>query len=506
MKNRLFWRLFAAFSAAILLTLAVSSFFMVAMVRAERREALQSELLVQARDIALLLADQDSPSAVPGYLQHEPVLSQSVAQKILSVRDQYNCTVWLVYSNGTAYSVGSSIISQEQLTNEALLGELYKVLSGDEILQRGLIDGDHNVLTIGVPWSTSTLVRRHVEGAVMLHISMADLSVDYSDMIRNALIGACAALILGVGLSVAIAGSQTKPLRRINETVAKFAKGKMDARIDVGGKGEIAELARTFNQMAEELSRLEESRRSFVASVSHELRSPLTCIRGYIEGIQDGAIPPEEQTKYLGVVLEETNRLTSLVNDLLDLSRIESGKLPMERTVFDINELVRRTLIKFETRIDQKELNVDVNLRDEPVYVSADSARIAQVLTNLIDNAIKFLPEKNGVLTLSVLPTGAQCVVSVKDNGPGISADDLPFIFDRFYKADKAHTSGMGTGLGLSIVKKILEQHGQSIRCQSGLNGTEFLFTLESTAPEARPASKARTAPEHINTQGERQP
>lgn len=476
MKNRLFWRLFAAFSAALLLTVAVSSFFMVAMVRAERQDALESEVLVQARDIALLLADQDIPS--PGFFQMEPVLGQSVVQKILSVRDEYSCTVWLVYSNGMAYSVGDNIISSEQLTNEAVLNELYRVLSGEEILTRGLMNGDLSVMTVGVPWTTG-LVRR-VEGAVMLHISMANLSVDYSDMIRNALVSACFALVLGMALSLVIASSQTKPLRRINETVAVFAQGKMDQRIEISAKGEIAELAQTFNTMAEELSRLEESRRSFVASVSHELRSPLTCIRGYIEGMQDGTIPPEDQPRYLDVVLQETNRLTSLVNDLLDLSRIESGKVPLNRTVFDINELMRLTLIKFETRIDSKNLNVEANLRDEPVYVSADSARIAQVLTNLIDNAIKFLPENEGLLTVSVYPTGAQCMVSIKDNGPGISQDDLPFIFDRFYKADKAHTSGMGTGLGLSIVKRILEQHGQSIRCISGLNGTEFVFTLES--------------------------
>lgn len=474
MKNRLFWRLFAAFVAALLLTVAVSSFFMVAMVRAERQAALESELLVQARDIALLVSGQDSPAF--GFMQREPVLSQNTVQKVLSVRDQYNATVWLVYANGTAYSVGGDVVASEELTNDNVLGALYRVLSGEEILVRGLMDGDLSVLTIGVPW-TGGLMQR-VEGAVMLHINVADLQVDYTDMIRNAVVGACFALVLGALLSFIIARAQTKPIRQINETVAEFAKGRLDSRIEIRSSGEIAELAATINQMAEDLSRLEESRRSFVASVSHELRSPLTCIRGYIEGMQDGAIPPEDQPKYLGVVLEETNRLTTLVNDLLDLSRIESGKVAMEKKAFDINELMRLTLIKFETRIDGKDLNVEVNLRDEPLYVFADSARIAQVLTNLIDNAIKFLP-RGGLLSIGAYPTGEKCMVSVKDNGPGIAQDDLPFIFDRFYKADKAHTSGMGTGLGLSIVKKILDQHGQTIRCMSGLSGTEFLFTLD---------------------------
>ncbi|MDO4739735.1 MAG: HAMP domain-containing sensor histidine kinase [Eubacteriales bacterium] len=493
MKSRLFRRLFAAFTAAMLLTVAVSSFFMVAMVRAERQHALESEIMVQARDIAFLLSEQDIPGI--SFFQREPVLSQSVASKILSVREEYSCTVWLVYANGTAYTIGEDIVSSEQLTSEAMLDQLYCVLSGEEILVRGVLDGDPTVVTIGVPWAAG--LGHRVEGAVMLHISVSNMNVDYSDMIRNAAISACFAFVLGAVLSLLIASSQTKPLRRINKTVSEFAKGRFESRIHMNGKGEIAELADTFDRMAEDLSRLEESRRSFVASVSHELRSPLTCIRGYIEGMLDGAIPQEEQTKYLGVVLSETDRLTSLVNDLLDLSRIESGNVPLELKPFDLNELMRLTLIKFETRIDKKDLNVEANLRDEPMYVLADSARIAQVLTNLIDNAIKFLPE-GGLLSVSAYPTGEKCMVSVKDNGPGIPQEDLPFIFDRFYKADKAHTSGMGTGLGLSIVQKILEQHGQSIRCTSGLNGTEFLFTLDPAQPEEK-----RPAREEGPTKGE---
>lgn len=498
MKNRLFWRLFAAFTAAMLLTVAVSSFFMVAIVRAERQGALESEILVQARDIALLLSEQDTPNL--NFFQRDPVLSQSVISKIMSVREQYSATVWLVYANGMAYTIGEEVLSSEQLTSQEVLHELYRVLSGEELLMRGLLNDDPTIITIGVPWVAG--IGRRVEGAVMLHISVANMHVDYSDMIRNAVVSTCFAFVLGAILSLLIASSQTKPLRRINTAVAEFAKGKLDSRIDMQGKGEIAELAATFDRMAEDLSRLEESRRSFVASVSHELRSPLTCIRGYIEGMLDGTIPQEDQAKYLDVVLAETNRLTTLVNDLLDLSRIESGKVALEKKKFDLNELMRLSIIKFETRIDKKNLNVEVHLRDEPLYVFADSARIAQVLTNLIDNAIKFLPE-GGLLSVSAYPTGGKCMVSVKDNGPGIAQDDLPFIFDRFYKADKAHTSGMGTGLGLSIVKKILEQHGQTIRCQSGLNGTEFLFTLDPAPSEDR---RAQTTKDEEYPKGEDTP
>ena len=480
MRNRLFWRLFAAFTATILLTVAVSAFAMIAMVRAERQAALESELTVQARDIALLLRQQEAQSY--GFFSREPYLGSSVRTKIVSVREEYNCTVWLAYANGVAYAVESDVVSNEQLKSDEMLEQLYRVLSGTEIHVRGLLDPKTSrILTIGVPWLSST---GRVEGAVMLHISVADLQVDYSDTIRNAAVAAAISLVLGTFLSLLIASSQSKPLRRIAAAVAQFSGGDLTSRVPVKGKGDFADLAASFNTMAEDLSRLEDSRRSFVASVSHELRSPLTCIRGYIEGMQDGTIPPEEQGKYLGIVLQETNRLTALVNDLLDLSRIESGKMELKPDVFDINELMRLTVIKFERRIDEKALNVEVDLRDEPLFVRADRDRIAQVLTNLIDNAIKFLPV-GGLLALSARDMGKECLVSVRDNGPGIASEDLPYIFDRFYKADKAHTSGMGTGLGLSIVKKILEQHGKTIRVSSSKGGgAEFTFTLD-IAPEA---------------------
>ena len=320
-------------------------------------------------------------------------------------------------------------------------------------------------------------------------------------MIRNAIISAAAALIPGIVLSSLIASSQTRPIKKINKAVMSLASGDLDARINLEGNGELGMLARSIDNMTEDLSNLEKSRRSFVASVSHELRSPLTCIRGYIEGIQDGTIPAEEQSRYLDIVISETDRLSALVNDLLNLSRIESGKVPLNLTDFDINEQLRLALIRFEPKIEKKDLQVEAMIRDDPILVNADVSRISQVLTNLLDNAIKFLPEK-GTLTVSAYPAGAQCMVSVKDNGPGISQEDLPFIFDRFYKADKAHTSGMGTGLGLSIVKKIIEQHGQTIKVNSTLGvGTEFVFTLPLGEQEQR-SSHTETTKEDGTDEG----
>lgn len=245
--------------------------------------------------------------------------------------------------------------------------------------------------------------------------------------------------------------------------------------------------------MADELAADEEAQRSFVANVSHELRSPLTSMRGFLEAMQDGTIPPEEFPKYFEIVLNENKRMTAMVNDLLDLARIESSQNDVKKTAFDINSLIMNTLITFEAKINAKNIDVEIKLCDSAPLVYADQNQITQVLHNLCDNAIKFLNE-NGRLTVSTVAE-RECVrVTVADNGKGISEEDLPYIFDRFYKAEKAHTpSGTsGTGLGLSIVKRIIESHGETIDVSSELGkGTSFTFTV-MRAPDKAKAVKPR--------------
>ena len=279
-----------------------------------------------------------------------------------------------------------------------------------------------------------------------------------------------------------ITGRMTKPITDMNNIVRRFSKGEFDARVKITSRDEVGQLGQSFNVMADELDTLEHSRRSFVANVSHELRSPLTSMRGFLEAMQDGTIPQEEYGKYLGVVIDETKRMTAMVNDLLDLARIESGQTVLKIEAFDINELIIRTLLTFEARINAANIDVSMDFDAEHTIVEADSEQIAQVVRNLVDNAIKFSP-KGGTLTLKteVIKSKKEVHVSVRDEGVGIAADDLPYVFDRFYKAEKAHTpSGSSTGIGLSIVKRIVEQHGQSITVESPPGqGTCFTFTLK---------------------------
>ena len=296
------------------------------------------------------------------------------------------------------------------------------------------------------------------------------------------------AIVLAVLAVSYLTNRITKPIVDMNNTVKRFTKGQFTARVKASGSDEVGQLARSFNAMADELDNLEQVRRSFVANVSHELRSPLTSMRGFLEAMQDGTIPVEEYDKYLEIVIGENNRMTAMVNDLLDLARIESGQVKINIETFDINELIIRTLITFEARINTKQIDVDVDFDEEHIYVEADPGQIAQVLRNLIDNAIKYSPD-GGKLVLSSRAGRRQTTVSVRDFGKGIPREDRKYVFDRFYKVEKAHTptGSSGTGLGLSIVKRIIDQHGQTIAVDSPRGGgTRFVFTLKRSTPTRR--------------------
>ena len=278
------------------------------------------------------------------------------------------------------------------------------------------------------------------------------------------------------------------PFIEMNHAVQCYSRGDFSTRIPVEGKDEAAQLGKSLNEMAEQLRGLEDTRRSFVANVSHELRSPLTSMKGFLEAMQDGTIPPENYPEYIEIVLNETRRMVTLVNDLLDLARIESGTIQLNFEVFDVNELIRRTLLTFEARLVENEMEMEVHFAQEQCMVYADPTQIGQVLRNLIDNAIKYSP-KGRALFVSTYSMRKTVYVTVRDTGIGIPQEDVPHVFDRFYKVEKAHTPTpqMGSGLGLSIVKRIIESHGQSITVRSARGrGTQFTFTLERASAAKR--------------------
>ncbi len=269
------------------------------------------------------------------------------------------------------------------------------------------------------------------------------------------------------------------PLYKIIQGTKAYADGSFDSPIEVRSNDEIGYLADTLNYMASTISTREEDQRKFISNVSHDFRSPLTSIKGYVTAMLDGTIPPEMQDKYLQIILSETERLQKLTDNLLDLNRYGSSALMLDLSVFDINQLIRDVIPTFEGACQQKSLRFSLQLEDDALPVSADRDKIAQVLYNLIDNAVKFSHTDSEII-LRTTATSNKVQISVRDFGIGIPSECIPKIWDRFYKTDLSRGKDKrGSGLGLAIIKEIIQAHKEHINVVSTEGaGTEFLFTL----------------------------
>ena len=267
------------------------------------------------------------------------------------------------------------------------------------------------------------------------------------------------------------------PLNEINIAARRLARGDVGKRVDITSNDEIGELAHSFNVMAESIEESDKNRRDFISNVSHELRSPITSIKGFVAGILDGVIPKDKENYYLNIVYDEIRRLSRLVIDLLDISAMEEGKFKLNMVEFDINILIKQCIAKFDGKIRNKGVNVEVTFGIEHEFVYADRDRLIQVLTNIIDNAMKYSND-NGNIKITTNDKGSKVYVSVFNNGPLLKDEELARIWDRFYKSDKARTNKDSTGLGLPIVRLILAQHGEDIWVNNEQDGVRFTFTI----------------------------
>src|SRR5690625_4045069 len=280
----------------------------------------------------------------------------------------------------------------------------------------------------------------------------------------------------------------TAPIREMNRISLQIARGQFDQRVKIKTDDELGELGGTFNYMAQELASLDQMRKNFVSDVSHDLRSPLTSIHGFVRAFLDDTIPNGRKHHYLTIMKDQTERLIKLVNDLLDMSQIESGQLAIQPTIFNLSELIRQVVARMEPEFVNKKLNVELRSEEaQDIFVFADPDRIDQVIDNLIQNAVQFSSYDSSVEVF--LKKEDQAVISIRDYGPGIRQEDIQSIWERFYKADRARTKKVGTGLGLSIVRHILTLHQTDIEVKSEVGrGTTFTFML----PIAQNKSKKR--------------
>ena len=478
----MFTRIFSMFIAVILLLTAVITGLSSLALRDQQTSARLDELTKEAREIAYLAAQSSSGSVGSYIFGGEQDWRRYISWKAERVNQDYGAYILVVDRYGrvmdnmrSAYAQNPALV--ESLNSKEISEALVAVLGGEEISLRTMIGGAPT-FTVGVPF----IRNEYMLGAVFIQTAAQEIEGDLGALLWPVLsVAALTAALAAAGVFVYVR-SIMKPIRQLKDAAVRMSSGDFAARVEVTRpSAEVEELSKAFNSMADELSEIEQSRREFVANVSHELRSPITSIMGYIQGMEDGTIPPEEHGHYLTIVSDETRRLSKLIGDLLALSRLERDDAALTLIDFDICEMLRRVLIRRLNDIDSRRMEIECDFEEDSMLVHADADRMEQVVVNLLDNAIKFTPE-GGRITLKCRTEKELCLVTVKDNGVGILPEDRAKIFDRFFTADRAHTAGKGTGLGLSICQRILQMHGQTLRLEDTTEGAAFTFTLEKAA------------------------
>lgn len=369
-------------------------------------------------------------------------------------------------------------------------GEFIKpVKNGDSVIRlypKGNIFSEQSIVAI-VPVTKNDAVtgEKRFLGATVAFRSMPMVRYVRNRVLMIVIVAQCVVWVLAFLVSFALTRHITKPLKKMKEAAKNIAAGNFNERIPITSNDEIGELAKTFNSMTQALEELEDMRNSFLSDVSHELRTPMTIIGGFVEGILDGTIPKEEENKYLTIVSGEAKRLSKLVTDLLEATRLEQGKINIEKKNIDMNRLVTEVAVTYEQRLIEKNISVNVLLEEDDCIAFADKDSIKRVLINLTDNAIKFTPV-GGTIFIKTQNEDKKIKVSIENSGNGISEKDLRHIWERFYKSDKSR--GMdkkGVGLGLHIVKTIISQHGGEIFAESKEGEyARFTFILDKGTKE----------------------
>ncbi|MFI3212503.1 MAG: HAMP domain-containing sensor histidine kinase [Eubacteriales bacterium] len=393
----------------------------------------------------------------------------------LDALDSYlDSTIWIINPSGRMILDSKNPIDVET----ELIVENFDptITAGSYYVVGDFFDSfDEEMLSVFAPITTNY----KVNGYVVIHSSITSITAAKESLLSISYITLILLFLLSLIILIFFTEMVYIPLRKITIATEQYASGNMHYELQIESEDEIGYLAATLSYMASEIAKGEDNKKKLVANISHDFRSPLTSIKGYLEAMLDGTIPPELYPKYLNIVLNDTERLTKLTNSLLTLNNLNTKGMVLELTTFDINDVIRKIAASFEGTCQTKEIAIALVLTGEELYVKADLGKIQQVLYNLTDNAIKF-SHHNSVIKIETTEKHNKIFVSVKDTGIGIPKDSLKLIWDRFYKTDLSRGKDKkGTGLGLSITKEIIQSHDEYINVISTEGvGTEFIFSL----------------------------
>ena len=378
----------------------------------------------------------------------------------------------LLGDRGTGASYVGGLLPERVLTG---------VLNGEEAQNVDTMDGlfASNYLSYAVRITGGD---ETPDGVILAASSSATVTELLESMLKTVIMATLWVLLAVLVAVYFISERISGPLKEMSRAARSFAKGQFDVRVPVTGSDEVAELAVAFNNMAGSLANFEDMRRTFLANVSHDLRTPMTTISGFVDNMIDGIIPPEKEKYYLGIISTEVKRLSRLVSSLLDISRIQAGDRKFNKEPFDICEMARQILISFEAKIEEKKLDVEFECDEDSMMALADRDAIYQILYNICDNGVKFSREggKYRIRITAKDQKDKKIHVSVFNEGQGIAPADLPYIFERFYKSDKSRgLDKTGVGLGMYIARAIIDAHDEKIWVTSDYGeNCEFTFTL----------------------------
>lgn len=415
-------------------------------------------------------------------------ISHEIVQRIIEMGGEENA---VIVTDDYGSVIASSGLDKEKTDLSLITRDLIsRCLFGEIVFEEGRLGGalSENSMYVMVPvYSAGS-----VAGAAIVCTTKPYIQNMQFDVMGLFLSAVMIAAILSFIISAIFSQRLAKPIREMTFVARKIASGDFSQRVSMDARGEMRVLASSFNQMSAAIKEMDDNQSAFISDVSHELRTPMTIISGFVEGVLDGTIPEKEQKKYLEIVLSEIKRLNRLVNDLLEMSRLKSGKIEYKMVPFDVNESIRKVVVSFDKRLSDKNINLEVDFEHDSAYVMGSQDSIYRVITNIMDNAVKFTPD-GGEIKISTRSDGGKTSVSIQNSGSGLSEKELVHIWDRFYQTDKSrsNTSNRGAGLGLYIVKNIMSAHNNDIHAESEEGKwTRFVFELDSVRKSSLPQNE----------------
>lgn len=406
---------------------------------------------------------------------YDTTVSLDTVKKQLDALDTYlSATIWIINPSGRMVLDSTQPVDVE---NERIVENFDPTVAlGSYYTIGNFFDSfDEDMLSVFAPITSDYKVK----GYVVIHSSMASLMASKENLLKISYIMLILLFLLSLIILIFFTEIVYIPLRKITTATEQYASGNMHYELQIESEDEMGYLASTLSYMASEIAKGEDNQKKLVANVSHDFRSPLTSIRGFLEAMLDGTIAARDYPKYIGIVLNETQRLIKLTNSLLTLNNLNTKGMILEKTIFDLNQVIRDTATSFEPSCRGKQIAIELILTGELMPVKADMGKIQQVLYNLLDNAIKF-SHPDSAIKIETYEKHSKIFVSVKDSGIGIPKDSLKQIWNRFYKTDLSRGKDKkGTGLGLSITREIIQSHDENINVISTEGvGTEFVFSL----------------------------